>query len=594
METLPKVLYINHKEKHCGVYQFGVRVYNAIRHSKAYNFIYAECTVKGELFAAVKTHQPSAIIYNHYPSTMPWLNPAITKKFKLPQIGTMHEVTQEKVNSADTVIFDFHLAPDPTILLTNPIVFKTGRLVPAFTTKQPEPETVTIGSFGFGTRGKGFPKIIEQVQKEFDRAIIRLNIPSAAFGDADGSGARIYAEQCNALVTKQGIDLHITFDFMELEDLLRYLESNTVNVFFYEEGDGRGIASVIDWALAVDRPIAITRSKMFRHVWASEPSICIEDTSLKKIIDKGTTPLQQYKKEWTPRNLCWDYERIVKTAISNYAPSSFAEKIISTVIFKTPLRKLIGKLKSVAKRSINKDKLMLATENKSPDKIKESIINDKVNLLFSETVFNRILDNSARKQYEKVISLLFELCPDEMSRKIPEANIQQAFVFETVRNLASKFTNPKILSVGCYEDTAFLGLKKLGFDVEGIDPVLNYDLSTFMTKPGIPDTKYDIIFSTSVIEHVFNDDKFVNEISQLLRETGFAIFTCDYKQDYKKGDKIPSVDFRFYTKNDLEHRLVGNMPGCSIWGSKNWDGPAPDFWFEGLNYTFASLVVRKN
>src|SRR6185436_10719095 len=98
---------------------------------------------------------------------------------------------------------------------------------------------------------------------------------------------------------------------------------------------------------------------------------------------------------------------------------------------------------------------------------------------------------------------------DEMSRKIPEANIQQAFVFETVRNLSRKFSAPRILSVGCYEDTAYLGLQKLGIAVDGIDPLLNYDLSTFLTKPGVRENKYDIIFSTSVIEHVHDDSRFV-------------------------------------------------------------------------------------
>ena len=593
MEALPKVLYVTHKEKHCGVYQFGARVYDAIKQSAVFNFIYAECTEKAELFNAVTTHQPSAIIYNYYPSTMSWLNPGITKKMKVPQIGIMHEVTQERVDNADTLLFAFHLAPDPTILLTNPIVFKTGRLIPDFKTKLPQPETTTVGSFGFGTKGKGFTRIIEQVQKEFDTAIIRINIPFAAFGDADGSGARAYAEKCKELVTKPGIELHITYDFMELDDVLAFLESNTVNVFFYEENAGRGIASAIDWALAVDRPIAITKSNMFRHVSSGEPSICIEDTSLKEIIERGTIPLTQYKKEWTAGNLCWDYERIVKAAIENFKPHSTVDKIISTVIFKTPARSLIGKLKSIKKQSINKDKLMLAGKSDASSEKSEVVVSDKNRLFLSDTIFNRILDNTARKQYQEVITLLFNLCPYEMSRKIPGANIQQAFVFETVRNLSSRFTNPNILSVGCYEDTAFLGLKKIGFDVDGIDPILNYDLSTFITKPGVKNTRYDIIFSTSVIEHVNDDGKFVKEMSELLNPGGYIILTCDYKQDYKKGDKVPSVDFRFYTNHDLEKRLIANMPGCNLYGPHNWDCPTPDFWFENLNYTFASFVAQK-
>jgi SAM-dependent methyltransferase len=180
-----------------------------------------------------------------------------------------------------------------------------------------------------------------------------------------------------------------------------------------------------------------------------------------------------------------------------------------------------------------------------------------------------------------------------MSRKIPEANIQQAFVFETVRNLSRQFQQPRILSVGSYEDTACIGLQKTGIAVDGIDPVLNYDLSTFLTKPGVMENKYDIIFSTSVIEHVEDDNKFVSEITEILKPGGFAILTCDYKQDYKPGDKIPRVDFRFYTREDLSERLPSHMKDCSIYGEYNWNCPQPDFWFENINYTFAGFVMQK-
>ena len=180
-----------------------------------------------------------------------------------------------------------------------------------------------------------------------------------------------------------------------------------------------------------------------------------------------------------------------------------------------------------------------------------------------------------------------------MSRKITEANIQQAFVFETVRNLSRQFNHPRILSVGSYEDTACIGLQKTGIPVDGIDPVLNYDLSTYLTKPGVMENKYDIIFSTSVIEHVKDDDLFVREIDSLLKPGGFAVLTCDYKQDYKPGDRIPRVDFRFYTREDLEKRLPAAMNNSQIYGESQWDCPHPDFWFEKINYTFASFVTRK-
>ncbi|MFN8289569.1 MAG: methyltransferase domain-containing protein [Chitinophagaceae bacterium] len=588
------VLFINHPEKECGVHQFGENVFGAIRHSASFNFIYCECSSRAGLEGFVNKHNPEAIIYNYYGSTMPWLNTGITRSIRVPHIGIIHEVTQERVNQANKTLFDFHIAPDPTVLLTNPIVFKTGRLVPVYKGTYQYPEKVTIGSFGFGTKGKGFARIIETVQKEFDTAHIRMNIPFARFGDADGAGARSYADSCRRLITKPGISLDITHDFLSQEEVLTFLAGNTINCFFYEENKNRGISSVTDLALAVDKPVAISKSFMFRNMFGTSPSVCIEDLTLKEIIRNGTAPLLPFKKEWTPENLCWDYERICRNAIQHFTRQSATKSSLFSLIEKTPARRLLSKFRKIATRSINRDKLMLAAKQSAQRKEEYAAYHISTEgLLFKESCFNRILDNQARSQYENVIRLLCQLCPDEMSRKIPEANIQQAFVFETVRNLSTRFTTPHILSVGSYEDTACYSLQKLGIAVEGIDPVLNYDLSTFLTKPGVSTNKYDIIFSTSVIEHVENDQRFVEEIASLLNPGGFAVLTCDYKQDYKPGDKIPGVDFRFYTKNDLAKRLPSSMPGCVLYGEQQWDCPRPDFRFENIDYTFATFVVQK-
>ncbi len=588
-----KVLFINHPEKECGVHQYGENTSSAISQSKEFDFIYCECANGQDLVEHISRHDPVAIIYNYYGSTMPWLSTEQTRGNQIIHIGIIHEVTQERVNTANKTLFDFHIAPDPTVLLTNPIVFKTGRLIPIYKGNTMPPEKLSIGSFGFGTKGKGYTEIIDAVQNEFDEALIRFNIPFARFGDADGQGAHAYAEACKKLITKPGIELKITHDFLSQQEVLEFLASNTLNCFFYDENKNRGISSVIDLALGVDRPIAITKSNMFRHVTHTQPSICIEDSSLRQIISNGTGPLSAYKKEWTPANLCWDYERIIRCAIAYHQPQSARRSRIKALLEKTPARRIFRKLKKIARFSSNKDKLMLAGQVKQRQDIyKQYNISSSGTLVYTH-IYNRILDNKAREQYDPVIKLLCQLCSDEMSRKIPEANIQQAFVFETVRDLSRLFNSPRILSVGCYEDTAYMGLLKLGITADGIDPLLNYDLTTFMEKPGVKENKYDIIFSTSVIEHVSDDEKFVKEISELLNPGGYIVFTCDYKQDYKPGDKIPRVDFRFYTKEDLTTRLPKAMKDIEIHGPAEWDCPQPDFWFEKINYTFASFVGKK-
>ena len=108
---------------------------------------------------------------------MPWLVTKISKGIyrnniannRGVQIGIIHEITQEVADTATgygnrliigpsqrklNSLFDFYIAADPTLLLKNPLVFKTGRLIPEYQNLISLPPVTTIGSFGFGTPKK--------------------------------------------------------------------------------------------------------------------------------------------------------------------------------------------------------------------------------------------------------------------------------------------------------------------------------------------------------------------------------------------------------------------------------------------------------
>ncbi|HSC36400.1 MAG TPA: methyltransferase domain-containing protein, partial [Chitinophagaceae bacterium] len=123
---------------------------------------------------------------------------------------------------------------------------------------------------------------------------------------------------------------------------------------------------------------------------------------------------------------------------------------------------------------------------------------------------------------------------------------------------------------------------------------INYYLQEYYLKPGVAKQSFDIIFSTSVIEHDPDDVSFVQCIAGLLAPGGVAVITCDFREGWKTGDPKPDVDARLYTKEDLFKRLLPNMPGCELVDTPQWDCPEPDFVFGIYRYTFASFVVRKS
>lgn len=208
--------------------------------------------------------------------------------------------------------------------------------------------------------------------------------------------------------------------------------------------------------------------------------------------------------------------------------------------------------------------------------------------------FNRILDKEAREQYNHVVEQMFTYVPRMMKRKIPEANVQQAFVLDAVYSFASRVKSPKILCVGSYEDTAAASLKVMGNPVEEIDPSINYDLDTYLHLPTTTPGSFDVIFSTSVIEHVADDETFVSQIASLLKPGGVCVLTCDYNDAYILGDRLPQADLRFYTKKDLLERLVPCAIGCTLIDEPRWDNSMPDFTYDSCLYTFATLTFQKS
>jgi hypothetical protein len=611
---LRKILFVSHKKAQCGVYEFGKNITDVLQYSKRYQFIRVECSSLTELQTAITENAPAGIIYNYIPSVLPWVATKIVPKLyqnniasiQIPQIGIIHEITQhvadtaanykkkllfDEVSHFSNSLFDFYIAPDPTLLLRNPLLYKTGRLIPAYQNKFPVSSKPIIGSFGFGTPQKGFEKIVQLVQQEFDEAVIRLNIPAADFGgDEEGVNARAIAARCKAMIIKPGIQLIVSHEYMDNKTMLDFLAQNTVNVFLYEhdETSGKGLSSAVDNAMAVQRPVAISNSVTFRHLFDVEPSVCVTKNSLKTIIKNGFVPLQKHYDEWNAENLLWEYERILNSIFARQQNPPKLKKGIA------------GTLRSKCRRLLSMpDKTFTWLRNSEKASEGDMQVDRSVRYqpiqIPANVPLNRILDNKARLLYAPVIVKLTELVPKTMSKKMVQANVQQAFVFDTVYRYLSHYKNPKLLCVGCYEDTASMSLIKMGYMVEEIDPMINYYLQEYFTKPTTLKNSYDIIFSTSVIEHDPDDESFIRCIADLLAPSGVAVITCDYKDGWTPGEPKPECDARLYTKHDLRDRLLPLMTNCHLVDEPQWDCPNPDFNYLGkYQYTFATFVVKKN
>lgn len=303
----PTVIFINHKERQCGVQQYGKRCGHILQKSANFNFIYIEADSEIEYFAAVDSNNPVAIIYNWFPITMSWIGPQSVSKY--PHI-THYSLYHEEY---PPTWFDYLLMVDSTVGDSGNKFAVPRPLADASNIVYTNPTIPTIGSFGFGFGNKGFARIVQMVNSQFDEAIIRFHTPRAFFGDRNGERSIPMMRSCQQQMRKSNIKLEFSSEFLDDTSLLNFLASNTVNMFLYDQELGRGLSSVMDYILCVDKPLAISDSHMFRHVLRTSPSLFIGNKSIREIMSSGNENVQVFRDTWSHQNFIARYENIINS-----------------------------------------------------------------------------------------------------------------------------------------------------------------------------------------------------------------------------------------------------------------------------------------
>ena len=312
-----KIFFINHKKSNCGVYEFGKRIGKVLNKSKKFNFIYLEISSLETLEKKYNSLKPHLMIYNYAGGTMPWIK---TYKFLIPQISIIHEITSSISKNTYPNFTDYYIAPDPSLIRNNILVYKTSRLIFKNNDNlRKKNSLIKIGSFGFGSKNKNFLGVVRAVSKEFNKAQINFIIPAATFGDINGCGSKEQVKKCIKYLKKfPSIKFNFSHNYIPEKKLINFLRQNDLNVFLYNDKRERGISSVIDYALSAGKPVAISKCNMFRHI--NNPLIVYSNkNSLKSIISRKDRYIKKFIDSWTPENLIWEYEVIIEEILKNYS-----------------------------------------------------------------------------------------------------------------------------------------------------------------------------------------------------------------------------------------------------------------------------------
>ncbi|MGH3054807.1 MAG: class I SAM-dependent methyltransferase [Gaiellaceae bacterium] len=165
-----------------------------------------------------------------------------------------------------------------------------------------------------------------------------------------------------------------------------------------------------------------------------------------------------------------------------------------------------------------------------------------------------------------------------------------------------------ILDIGAYASEILCVLHRLGFtSLSGVDldpritnmpyaGQIQYRVSDFMHTP-FADQSFGAITAISVIEHGFQSEALLAEISRLLRPGGTFIASFDYWPEKidTRGVRLFGMDWRIFSRDEVMTFLDdAGRHGLHPCGEIHLEAETPPVHWSGRRYTFALLVLQKD
>lgn len=164
-----------------------------------------------------------------------------------------------------------------------------------------------------------------------------------------------------------------------------------------------------------------------------------------------------------------------------------------------------------------------------------------------------------------------------------------------------------VLDIGAYASEILISLHRLGYsNLTGVDlnpalhamphsDMIKYEVADFMRTP-FADGSFDVITSISVIEHGFQGERLLSEMSRLLRRDGYFIASFDYWPEKidTTGKTFFGMEWTIFSRQEIQ-KLIGlaGSFGMIPVGELQYSSNERPIDCAGESYTFGWLVLRK-
>lgn len=301
-------LFINCVEAQDSIFESGKMVYECLLDSDKYSLDYVELTPNNTSLST----KYDFYLFNYHILTMSWLDTTAVKKL-LPGVK-MTIVLEVSPNDPFVLCppddFDAYCVLDPTLNIDVENAFPFPRPLEKF--GEPDiykpKEIPVIGSFGFATPGKGFEHVVDAVNKEFEKAVVRINIPYGTYtNDEKAIYAHGLAQMCRDRA-KDGVEVSVTHDYMTKPELVKWCGENTLNCFLYDRNQP-GLAATTDQAITSGRPLITSKNNTFRHIQKFIKPFPYQ--SLKSAIANTEEIVKEIQQAWSAEKFRERFEEIL-------------------------------------------------------------------------------------------------------------------------------------------------------------------------------------------------------------------------------------------------------------------------------------------
>ncbi len=308
-EKKPSGLFINCPEAQDSIFESGKMVFQCLQDSDKFLLDYIEVDIENRSVPA----NYDFYLFNYHIVTMTWLD---TKRLRKSLPGLKMTIVLEVSPNDPFVLcspddFDAYCVLDPTLNIKQRNVFAFPR--PLETTEKQftyeHNEIPVIGSFGFATQGKGFNHVIDAINREFECAVVKINIPYSTYDNESGKYAEQLGQMCRARA-KSGIEIIVTHDFMSKPDLIKWCSQNAINCFLYDRNQP-GLAATTDQAISSGRPLITSKNNTFRHIQKFIKPFPYQ--TLRSAIETSQQKVEQIQKEWSPEKFREKFEEVLNS-----------------------------------------------------------------------------------------------------------------------------------------------------------------------------------------------------------------------------------------------------------------------------------------